>query len=105
MTVDSYICPTCDSEVRVGAACPVCAPKREKRTKKVGAGPKKRKAWEQDSMYDGIAIPDDEFDYEEFIAREFGKKAHRPIGIKWYWWVTAVVLVVLLITWVLTGLW
>ena len=97
MPVDSYICPTCGSEVKVGSVCPGCVPKRKKRTKKkVGAGPKKRKPWEQDSIYDGLGIPDDEFDYEKYIAREFGKKAHRKIGIKWYWWVTAVGLVALL---------
>lgn len=41
-------------------------------------------------------LPDDDFDYDEFIAREFGKAPHRTLGIKWYWWVLAVVLLVAL---------
>ena len=92
MTVDSYSCPTCGSEVKVGGICPGCVPRRKKRKKKVGAGPKKQKSWEQDSIYDGLGIPDDEIEYEEFIAREFSKKPHRQIRIKWYWWATAALL-------------
>ena len=104
MTIDSYMCPTCGSEVRVGGVCPGCVPQRKKKRKrKVEAGPKKRRAWEQDSIYDGLGIPDDEFDYEEFIAREFNAKPHRKIGIKWYWWVTAVVLVLAFAAWVALG--
>ncbi len=41
-------------------------------------------------------LPDDDFDYDEFIAREFGKAPHRTLGIKWYWWVLAVALLVAL---------
>ena len=92
MTVDSYMCPTCGSEVKVGAVCPGCVPKRHRRKKRVRAGPKKRKPWEQDAIYDGIGIPDDEFDYEDFIQKEFSKKPHRKLTIKWYWWLTGVVL-------------
>ncbi|NIP93209.1 MAG: hypothetical protein GWO24_07035 [Akkermansiaceae bacterium] len=105
MTVDSYICPTCGSEVKVGATCPGCVPKRKRRKKTVSAGPKKRKPWEQDSIYDGIGIPDDEFDYEQFIQREFGGKPHRKLGIKWYWWATGVVLVGLFGWAILGGAW
>jgi hypothetical protein len=32
----------------------------------------------------------------DFVAREFGSKPHRRIGIKWYWWETALVLAVLI---------
>lgn len=102
MTLDSYTCPTCGSEVKVGGICPGCVPKRKKRKRKVEAGPKKRKHWEQESAYDGLGIPDDEFDYEEFVAREFSNKPHRQIGIKWYWWVTAVGLAIALMTWFVT---
>ncbi|MEO1842778.1 MAG: hypothetical protein ABGZ37_00710 [Akkermansiaceae bacterium] len=101
MTVDFYLCPTCGSEVKVGRACPGCVPKKNKRKKRVSAGLKKRKAWEQDSIYDGLGIPDDEFDYEEFIDREFSSKPHRQIRIKWYWWATALVLAGLMVSGVL----
>ena len=77
----------------MGAACPGCVPKRKRRKskRKVAAG-KKRKHWEQDAIYDGLGVPDDEFDYERFIQKEFSQKPHRQIGIKWYWWVTGAVL-------------
>ena len=101
MAVDFYMCPTCGSAVKVGTACPGCVPKKNKRKKRVSAGPKKRKAWEQDSIYDGLGIPDDEFDYEEFIDREFSSKPHRQIRIKWYWWATALVLAGLMVSGVL----
>ena len=53
--------------------------------------------WQQDKSADGLDLPDEDFDYDDFVAREFGGKPHRSIGIKWYWWVTALVLVVLII--------
>jgi hypothetical protein len=94
MSDDAYLCPTCDSEVAVGGQCPVCAPvpkrPRRRQRKVVGAT---RKAWEQDEVYDGLNLPDSNFDYDEFIAKELSTKPHRKIGIKFYWWLTAIVLV------------
>ena len=104
MTVDSYMCPSCGSEVKVGAVCPGCVPEKKRRRKKVKAAPKQRE-WEQDSLYDGLDIPDDEFDYEDFLQREFGQKTHEKVGIKWYWWATGVALLVLFAWAILAGLW
>lgn len=56
----------------------------------------KKRSWEQDSAYDGLDLPDDDFDYEDYVAREFGGKPHRRVGIAWYWWLTALLLLVLL---------
>ncbi|WP_193211478.1 hypothetical protein [Luteolibacter marinus] len=53
--------------------------------------------WEQDSKLDALGLPDEDFDYDEFIAREFGGKPHRRTGVKWYWWATAVILLGLII--------
>lgn len=105
MEVDTYICPTCGSEARVGAKCPGCAPKRERRKRRVKSAPREGKAWEQDATYDGLDLPDEDFAYDEFVAKEFGSAPHRRVGIKWYWWVTAAVLVVLLIAAIASGLW
>ncbi len=77
----SYICPFCAREVRVGAPCPGC----EKKSPKPG-----KKSWEQDKSADGLDLPDDDFDYDAFCAREFGKAPHRALGIKWYWWLLGV---------------
>ena len=75
--VMTYVCPFCDCEVRVGKPCRGCA-------KKV----------RNDSSQDGLDLPDDDFDYDAFVAREFGKAPHQVLGIKWYWWLLAVVMLV-----------
>jgi hypothetical protein len=84
----SYICPFCEIEVAVGQPCPGCAKKKRRQTPK-------RKPWEQDKSADGLGLPDDDFDYDDFIAREFGKAApHRQSGLRWYWWVLALVILI-----------
>ena len=62
------------------------------RRKREKAAVAQKKAWQQGQIYDGLGLPDDEFDYENFVQREFGRKPHRKIGIKWYWWLTGAVL-------------
>lgn len=83
----SYVCPFCEREVRVGEPCPGCAKKKVRKARN-------RKSWEQSSSLDGLDLPDEEFDYEDFCKREFGKSPHLKTGLKWYWWVLAVVLLV-----------
>jgi hypothetical protein len=85
-----YRCPFCDQDVRVGKPCPGCV----KKQKPVKA---KRKSWEQDHSSDGLNLPDDDFDYDEFVAREFGKAPHKSLGVKWYWWALGVVVLLALI--------
>jgi len=63
----SYICPFCEVEVAVGKPCAGC----EKQSR------------EQDSA-------DKDFDYENFVAEEFGKIPYRNVGLRWYWWLLAV---------------
>lgn len=74
----SYVCPFCDCEVRVGDSCAGCVKKAKKRS------------WEQDKSQDGLDLPDDDFNYDEFVAREFGEAPHRTLGLKWYWWLAGV---------------
>ncbi len=82
-----YICPFCETEVAVGKPCTGCT----KRSKKPQTA---KKSWEQDGSADGLGLPDDDFNYEDFIAREFGKAPHRKTGLKWYWWALAVALLI-----------
>lgn len=82
----SYLCPFCDREVRVGEPCPGCAKKLKPTSRKSG------KSWQQDKSYDGLDLPDDDFDYDEFVASEFGHLPHKKIGVKWYWWLLGVAL-------------
>jgi hypothetical protein len=97
MKPDTYVCPGCDKEVAVGSrACPHCHPPRKKRKPaKTAAKP----SWHQESTAEGLDLPltDEDFDYDDFVAREFGGKPHQRIGIQWYWWATALVLLVLII--------
>lgn len=95
---DYWICPGCGKELRVGVkGCPRCAkPQRPKPKKPAKTA---RHSWEQDAAYDGLDLPDDDFDYDEFTAREFGKAPHRRVPIRWYWWLTAIVLLVFLVWW------
>ncbi len=80
----SYSCPFCAREVRVGKPCPGCAKKRKPRH------PPARKSWEQDAAADGLDLPGEDFDYEDFVAHEFGHAPHRKLGVKWYWWLLGV---------------
>lgn len=98
--VDSYLCPDCGADVPVGSkGCQACGPRKVARRMRKKR-PSKRQSWEQDGPYDGLGIGEDDFDYEDFVAREFGGKPHRQIGIAWYWWLTAVLLIAAMV-WVL----
>ncbi|MDP6208962.1 MAG: hypothetical protein QGG01_11670, partial [Roseibacillus sp.] len=73
MAPDRYMCPTCGVEVKVGTGCPGCG--RDTRTRKRNKSartPPRRRSWEQDDTHDGLDLPDEDFDYEDFVAREFG---------------------------------
>lgn len=87
----SYICPFCDREVRVGKPCPGCAKKQKP------SPPKSRRPQAHDEIYDGLDLPDDDFDYDEFVAREFGRTPRRKTGVKWYWLLLAVVFLALML--------
>lgn len=85
----NYLCPTCDQDVAVGKSCPRC-------TKKSPSASRERKSWEQDETTDGLDLPDEDFDYDDFIAREFGGAPHRQTGIAWYWYLAAVLVLIAL---------
>src|SRR5208283_3984588 len=68
-------CPNCGAEVPAGAkACPAC-------------GADERTGWSEEAYVGGLNLPDETFDYDEFVDREFGKKKVLPRGISWFWWV------------------
>ena len=92
--VDCYLCPECGAEVPVGSkGCQACGPRKIAKRMRRKKMARKPKPWEQDSTYDGLGLPDDDFDYEDYVEREFGGKPHKRIGIAWYWWLTAVALI------------
>jgi uncharacterized membrane protein YvbJ len=80
------ICPNCGADVpRNARACPEC-------------GADEKSGWSDDAYASSLGIPEEKFDYDEFVKEEFGAGTRRikPKGIHWIWWVTAVVLLVLL---------
>ena len=75
------VCPNCGAEVpRNAKACPGC-------------GSDEQTGWSEEAHADGLGLPDEEFDYNDFVKREFGSKNPVPRGIHWFWWVIAVLVV------------
>jgi uncharacterized membrane protein YvbJ len=77
------ICPICGDDVPRGSlACPAC-------------GADHNSGWRTDAgAHDALDLPDDDFDYDEFVRREFSPGA-KPAGTKIIWWITAMILVAL----------
>ncbi len=82
MTPD--VCPNCGADVPPNAkACPEC-------------GSDENTGWSEDARIGGLDLPDDKFDYDEFVKQEFGSE-RKPRGISWLWWIVAVVLILLFV--------
>jgi len=81
-------CPNCGAEVpRNARACPEC-------------GSDEQTGWSEETHVDGLDLPEEKFDYDDFVEREFGSKNPVPHGIHWFWWVIAfLVLVAFLFLW------
>ncbi|MBI5387273.1 MAG: hypothetical protein HZA90_21610 [Verrucomicrobia bacterium] len=79
-------CPNCGAEVPPRArCCPAC-------------GSDEKTGWSDEAYAGGLGLPEEGFDYDDFVKREFGGRDVRPRGISWLWWLTALGLV-------LAGLW
>lgn len=79
------VCPVCGEEVpRDALACPEC-------------GADHNSGWREDAgVYDALDLPDNDFNYDEFVREELGS-APKPAGVKTIWWIAAIVLIVVLI--------
>jgi hypothetical protein len=72
------VCPACGEDVPPRAlACPEC-------------GADHNSGWKTDAT-DGLDLPDDDFDYNEFVKEEFGGGAGKS-RLHPVWWITAIVL-------------
>ena len=77
------VCPNCGAEVPLNAkACPEC-------------GSDEKTGWSEKAYADNLNLPDEEFDYDNFVKEEFGGTQAKPRGISWIWWVVAMLLVLL----------
>lgn len=85
------VCPVCGEDVpRNVLACPEC-------------GADHKSGWKEDAeSYDGVGLPDDDFNYNEFVREEFGS-FRRPSSIKIAWWITAIVVIVIFVLVYLVG--
>jgi hypothetical protein len=79
--------------------CPVCAefvPARHRACPHCGATAKD--GWSHGTGEDGLDLPDDSFDYEEFVAREFGGASpDRRRPNRRLWTITAVLVLLALV--------
>jgi hypothetical protein len=81
------LCPNCGADVpRNAKACPQC-------------GSCEQTGWSEDAKADALGLPDDSFDYDDYVKREFGSKEVRPRGIRSLWWVTSILLLLGWLTW------
>jgi hypothetical protein len=79
------VCPVCNEEVPSGAlACPEC-------------GADHNSGWRENAdAYDGVNLPDDDFNYDDFVKREFDSRV-KSAGLKMIWWIAGIVLIAALI--------
>jgi hypothetical protein len=81
-------CSNCGAGVPANAkACPEC-------------GSDESTGWSDETHVDGLDLPEENFDYDEFVDREFGNKKDLPRGVSRFWWIVAIILLL-----VFTGAW
>ena len=75
-------CPNCGADVPPRArSCPEC-------------GADENTGWSDDAKYQSLDLPDESFDYDEFVQREFGSRQKRAVrGTKLIWRIVAALLV------------
>lgn len=78
------ICPHCGASLPARAkACPQC-------------GSDEKTGWSDQARYDNLDLPEESFDYDDFVQREFGEGA-KPRGLNWFWWLVGLLLLAAII--------
>ena len=78
------ICPNCGAVVPPSArACPEC-------------GSDEETGWSEEAYAAHLDLPDENFDYKDFVEREFEGKEPVPHGIHWFWWIVGIVVLIAL---------
>lgn len=79
-------CPNCGADVpRKAKACPEC-------------GACEETGWSEAAESDGLNLPDDSFDYDDYVQKEFGGQRVVPRGIRPFWWAVAIALCLALLS-------
>jgi predicted nucleic acid-binding Zn ribbon protein len=77
-------CPNCGADVPPKArVCSEC-------------GADESTGWSDTAYVSSLDLPDKDFDHSEFVQEEFGRERIKPRNQKWIWWVTTVILILLL---------
>src|SRR5207248_8388804 len=76
------LCPVCGEDVPSGAlACPEC-------------GADHNSGWREFAeTHDALDLPDEDFNYDDFVRNEFGTSI-KPVGMKTIWWITAILVLI-----------
>ena len=81
-STSKFTCPSCGKELSPNAVgCSGCG------ARKVDG------EWADLEAYDGLDLPDDEFDYEDFIAEEFGERKKTDLRGLFWWFVALITLI------------
>jgi uncharacterized membrane protein YvbJ len=86
-------CPNCGADIpRNAKACPGC-------------GADENTGWAEDAQHATAAdlgLPEEDFDYDEFVKHEFSPPSPKPQRLHWVWWLTGIALLIaILLFWVL----
>ena len=82
----------CGEDVPANAkACPEC-------------GACEKSGWSEDLASSEFDLPDEEFDYEKFVAEEFDGGAKKS-PTQWMWWTAGVILILILTVFLLNSRW
>ncbi|MFN7140886.1 MAG: zinc-ribbon domain-containing protein, partial [Limisphaerales bacterium] len=75
------VCPNCGADLpRSAKACPEC-------------GSDEQTGWSEEAQSSGLGLPDDDFDYDQFVKEEFGGGDRlKPRGLHPIWWITGLLL-------------
>src|SRR4051794_3780904 len=78
------MCPVCGHEVpRNASACRNCSADYDS-------------GWRENAeTYDSLDLPGEDFDYDQFVQKEFRPSRFKPSGMKTIWWITAIVLIIM----------
>jgi uncharacterized membrane protein YvbJ len=74
----SETCPNCGADLpRNARVCPEC-------------GSDEKTGWSEDAQRENLGLPDENFNYDDFVKREFGGEKPVPRGMHWFWWIVGV---------------
>ncbi len=88
----TFTCPVCGADVpRRAKSCPDC-------------GACEKSGWNRDRHYGGFSLPDNDFDYDEFTAREFGGRSKQTRSQR-FWMIVGIIVAIAMAVLTLRGLW